>query len=233
MKHKEVKRLRDFSLTKAKPVNFLSWRVGKGKDKAYRRYYLAEYNSMKCFVKVGTNDATVKNEYSLLSQFDMSEIGFSPKYLVGSDIFSHNTTMVAVEYIYGLEKFKIPDDIEAFDMLCASFLEILKTLESNNIVHADVHKGNLMLQDDKLILIDYGISMKKEVGNNIDYVARPGTYFTENNGQRKYDDAYSFIKLLEYLDICDEFKKSGKYNEIKNRVDKFTFCVNVDCARRN
>lgn len=233
IKHKEVKRLRDFSLIDAKPVSLLSWRVGRGKDKAYRRYYVAEYNSKKCFVKVGTNDSTVKNEYSLLNQFDMSQIGFSPKYLVGSDAFSDDTTMVAVEYINGLEKFKIPDNMESFDLLCASFLEILKTLELNDIVHADVHKGNLMLQGDNLFLLDYGISKKQDVGNNIDYVARPGTYFIENNGLRKYDDAYSFIKLLDCSDISDEFKKSKNYIEIKNRIDKFTFCVNIDCVGRN
>lgn len=217
VKRGEVKKLNLYGLVEPKAYNYREWRIGKGKDGAYRRYYLAYYNGKKCFIKIGTNDATVSNELDILSNFKDAEIDFSPKFLVGDFNFANSTVMVAVDFIEGLTKFEIPGNEETFDDICKQFNDILDKLTSNGVVHADIHKGNLMLCNGKLFLLDYGISMIKDKGNKIDYVARPGTFYIKKDGYRIYDDAYSFEQLLNQQGVSGEYKNCINYQNIVKR----------------
>ena len=65
----EIIHLKSYGLTEITPYNYKEWRIGKGRDKAYRRYYLAKYGQTKCFIKVGINDATVYNECWFMNKF--------------------------------------------------------------------------------------------------------------------------------------------------------------------
>lgn len=227
LKKIECAKLMLLGIANPKPIHFLDWRIGKGKDHAFRRYYLASYNGKKCFIKIGKNDATVRNEYLTLSKLPKDVIDFSPKILIGKENFDTNTTMLAVEFIEGLEKFTLPKDISTFENLCEQFIHILKVLESQNLVHADIHRGNLMLHNNKLILLDYGISMFKYERNDIDYVARPGTYYRIAEDYRIYDDAYSFTKLIESLQSDFSVETSNMLPLIYQRIDQNSFKVTI------
>lgn len=227
MKRKECKKLISLGLLNPKPISFFDWRIGKGKDRAFRRYYLAEFNGKKCFIKIGKNDATVHNEFVTLSKLPVEVCDFSPNLMIGQENFDENTTMLAVEFIEGLQKFTCPTDIEKFNDLCEQFIHILDVLEAQNLVHADIHKGNLMLCEDKLYLLDYGISMFKEQGNNINYVARPGTFYRTVEDSRIYDDAYSFTKLIEALNTEYTCENVKALQNIYNRIDQNSFKVKI------
>lgn len=227
MKGKECTKLTELGLSNPKPFHFMDWRIGKGKDHAFRRYYIAEYKGQKCFVKIGKNDATIYNEYVTLSKLPHETFDFSPNMLIGQEEFDENTTMLAVEFIEGLEKFSCPADLISFEDLCNQFLHILDVLQSQKLVHADIHKGNLMLCGNKLYLLDYGISMFTDQGNAINYVARPGTYYRTVEEGRIYDDAYSFIKLMEVLKPEYAIENSVALQKIYDRIDKNSFKVTL------
>ena len=214
-----------FKRIHAKSVN--DWRIGRGKDKAFRRYYTAYKDNKKCFIKIGISDVTVKNEYEIMKS-RKDKFFFSPSFIDGCDNFKKSAVMLAVSYIDGLESFVIPNTTEQFDNICKQFIVILNTLRRNNIIHADIHKGNLMTQNGKLILLDYGISRRLDNSENrIDYIARPGTFYQEIDGIRIYDDAYSFIQLLNTLGLPDSFKSTFSYKQIQNMIGDYCFTINT------
>lgn len=225
----ETNHLKKYGFVNIKPVNLSGWRWGKGLDKAYRRYYVANYECKKCFVKVAKNDATIINEIQVNSYIKdcCGSVDFTTKLIMCDKNFCEDTAMMAIEFISDLQKFYIPQDVGEFEVLCKSFERILKILEEFQIVHADIHKGNLMIKDGKPVLLDFGISKIKNVENDIDYKARPGTFFRTNDTERTYDDAYSFIKMLEKMNISEEFKNLPTYKSIENLCDVNYFTVNI------
>lgn len=227
LKKKECAKLVSLGLDHPTPINFRDWRIGRGKDYAFRRYYLASFKGQKCFVKIGKNDATVRNEYETLSKISSETFNFSPKMLLGDANFEENTIMLAVQFVNGLSKFTLPDNKSDFEKMCNQFLNILEVLEAHKLVHADIHKGNLMLQGSKLYLLDYGISMFLDAGNSINYVARPGTFYRNVEDKRIYDDAYSFVKLIETLDSAYASENAEALQKIRDRIDKISFKVKI------
>lgn len=227
IKHLECQKLKDLGIKEPKPFAFMDWRIGKGKDKAFRRYYLGFFQGQKCFVKIGKNDATVYNEFKTLSRLKANIFSFSPKMLIGKEDFDEQTTMVAVEFIEGLSKFTAPDNVASLQKLCSQALKILSELESNNLVHADIHKGNLMVCNDQLFLLDYGISKFINQDNAINYIARPGTFYRNVEDGRIYDDAYSFTKLIESLSLNFPTENIKELQEIYQRIDKINFKVTL------
>ena len=209
------------------PFHSGDWRIGKGLDNAYRRYYLAVYAGKRCFIKIGTNDATVRNEYQISIEQQGKPFSFSPEYLAGDPAFAKNTVMIAVAFIDGLKEFEIPDTKELFEDICRQFIVILDTLKNRDIVHGDIHKGNLMMNGSTLILMDYGISMIKSKGNQIDYRARPGTFYSYEGSQRVYDDAYSFVKMVEKSSIPRDLLKSKVFLDIQHRIGENSFKVDA------
>ena len=118
--------------------------------------------------------------------------------------------------------------MQGFESQCREFLEILDALESRDIIHADIHKNNLMLdQQGHLVLLDYGISMILRQDNSVDYKARPGTFYREKDGVRIYDDAYSFVMMLEGLGLPEQWKNAEIYRQVCDRVDGYTGTVTL------
>lgn len=220
IRHNEKKKLKKYGFKKIKPIAHKEWRIGQGKDNAYRRYYIGEYEERKCFIKIGKNDATVENEYLFGKNLKQVELKFSPRFITGDNFFDDNTTMLAIEYLDGLHKFSAPVSVEKFANLCKQFNDILDELFENNIVHADIHKGNLMTQNEKLVLMDYGISMKKDIGNKIDYKARPGTFYRDNCGKRTYDDAFSFVEMINRLGLPEKYLNVKEYKDIVSKIGR-------------
>lgn len=221
----DINGLTSLGITELKPINFTQWRIGKGKDNAYRRYYTGVFQGTKCFIKIGKNDATVFNECAILGRMCEEALGFSPRLLLGTDTFAENTAMVALEYIEGLKPLSPIGSKADFEDICKQFVSILSSLEQIEIVHGDIHKGNLMLANGKLILMDYGIAKSPNGENSINYLHRPGTFYRESMGTRVYDDAYSFLKMVENMAIPAEYINNRYMQEIIKRVDKVTFSV--------
>lgn len=216
----EVRKLKTYGFTHIKCFNTTSWRFGKGLDHAYRRYYTARLGGKKVFIKVAKNDATICNEIDVGSALQNCSVLRGGQTLVSDKKFAENTMMLAMGFTEGLRSFQLPDTVQDFESQCREFLEILDALRSRNIVHADIHKNNLMLdKQGHLVLLDYGISMILGQTNSVDYKARPGTFYRENNGVRVYDDAYSFVSMLEGLGLPAQWKDVQAYQQVENQID--------------
>ena len=227
VKKHEIRKLKSYGLENLKPVMFDQWRIGRGRDGAHRRYYRGSINGEQCFIKVGYKDATVSNELMVMSNQE-KPFGYSPTLLAGDLDFDEATVMLAVQFIPSMKQFTVPKSKEEFDALCQSFLSIADDLKARQIIHADIHKGNLMMKGSQLVLLDYGISMMMDKGNKIDYISRPGTYYTEKNGIRTYDDSYSYIRTIEEIGIEESFKECESYKKIKDRIGDYTLLIKVN-----
>ncbi len=226
----EINKLSKYGLCKIKPIKFDGWRWGKGLDKAYRRYYVAYYDQKRCFIKVAKNDATIVNEIKINTYLNsnINELDFTTKLLLSDLNFDSHTAMIVLEFINDLKNFVVLEDVDDFNSVCQSFIRILKEMEKISLVHADVHKGNLMLCNKQLVLLDFGISKVANIENNIDYKARPGTYYREEASQRIYNDAYSFIRMVEELGIEETHKELEAFQYINSLCDDNNMIVNID-----
>ena len=224
----EKRALKKYGFSKCRIYKSTAWRFGKGKDRAFRRYYAAYYNGTRTFVKISENDTTVKNEIKFAEYLKETSFPFVMQTVATDSNFNGGFDMLAMEFCDGLKAFSLPEDTLGFEALCDQFLTILDGLQSVKMVHADIHKNNLMLKDDRLMLIDFGISYSENMENTVNYVARPGTYYKEfDNKTRFYDDAYSFVKMIEKLSPPASFLEGEKYLKIVERVGCYGFEVEL------
>lgn len=236
IKSKETKALRSRGFINIKPFLTRSWRIGKGKDHAYRRYYVADKQGVKCFIKVAQLDSTIENEISVAERLFGKDIPFISRIILWDRAFSGRKQMLATEFTHGLHPISnesIYNDVKAVSSeklisYCKQMLYILQFLEDLQLVHADIHKGNLMLDaNDQLILLDFGISKFLDKENGVQYKFRPGTYYRETLAGRVYDDAYSIINLIHRYDSCRDVERTDIYKAICARIGKVTFTVKV------
>ncbi|MBQ4446812.1 MAG: hypothetical protein II897_00760 [Clostridia bacterium] len=224
LRAEELARFDELGFSKTKPVMIEAWRIGKGKDGAERRYYTAVKEGARCFIKVGSRDATVVNELRLLEYINSGSELF-PKLAAGTESFGKETAMLAINYVEGLHEVSLDCGGKA---VLRDMVSILEELERFGIVHADIHKGNLMYGSKGPILLDFGISRIMGRENEIDYNARPGTYFVQNGGLRTYNDAYSCLRLLEELGADAKLKSTEEYKRIEGRLCGPSFTVKLD-----
>lgn len=205
-----------------------SWRFHEGIDGASRRYYKALFNGKVCFIKIADHDKTIENEINIGNYIRNYNFSFSPDTIFIDENGYAGGKILAQEYIDGLHEFVLPEEIDDFADICKEYLHILETLEQADIVHSDVHYRNLLIDSQgHLKLLDYGISIIKNKGNNIDYVARPGTFFIEKDQVRIYDDAYSFVKMVQKMSISNEFSLNNEFCNIKNRIGHWCNIVKI------
>ena len=228
----ELKKLKTYGFQKIRYFNTPAWRFGMGLDHAYRRYYTAFYLGKKVFIKVAKNDATIENEILFGEKLQGNPVLRGGQPVASDRNFADKTMMLAMPFETGLVSYSLPDTREKFEEQCKDFLAVLAALEKLQVIHADIHQNNLMLNAVKQpVLLDYGISMVKGQPNAVDYRARPGTFYTEaeSNGNkvRTYDDAYSFVMMLERLGLPQEWKDVPSYVKIQNRIGEFAETVQL------
>ncbi len=225
----EKRALKKYGFSKCRIYKPTAWRFGKGKDRAFRRYYAAYYNGVRSFVKISKNDTTVKNEIKFAEYLKDVSFSFVTPTIATDSNFNGDFDMLAIEFCDGMKSFSLPEDAGDFEALCGQFLTILDGLQTIKMVHADIHKNNLMLKDGRLMLIDFGISYSENLQNTVDYVARPGTYYKEIDKEtRFYDDAYSFVKMIEKLSPPALFLQGEQYLKIVDRVGSYGFEANLN-----
>ena len=236
IKCEEFKALRNYGFKDIKPFKTRAWRIGTEKDHAHRRYYTAIHKGTKCFIKVALNDSTIGNEIAVAEQLKDKDISFISKIIVIDSNFSGNKQVLATAFTLGLHPISeesVYNDVEVVSpskllIYCKQMKSILQTLEELKLVHADIHKGNLMLDaNDNLILLDFGISKFLDKDNDVQYRYRPGTFYRDTAEGRVYDDAYSFISLINRYDTCQDIKHTDEYKAICDRINKVTFTVKI------
>ncbi|MBQ4153923.1 MAG: hypothetical protein IJE01_01820 [Clostridia bacterium] len=207
-----------------------TWRIGKGRDYAFRRYYTACLNGIKVFIKIGKNDSTVVNEAKIYNYIGKEKFNFLANAVFIDHNFADDTVMIANEFIEGLDSVEKISQKSDFENICQAFLIALDELEKLEIIHADIHKGNIMYAQNKgLYLLDFGISFIKGKEKTVNYSARPGTFYINDlqNKQRKYDDAYSFTRMIECLKFPEEWLQTEAYIKITERIGNFSDVVEL------
>ena len=234
IKRNEIVELQKYGFTKIIPFNSRTWRIGKERDKAYRRYYSAYFKDKKCFIKVAQNDSTIGNEITVAEQLLGKKLDYISEVITFDKKFASNMQMLATAFTDGLHpisKESIYNDVEQVSSsqlirYCKQMYKILLSLEDLQLVHADIHKGNLMLDsNDNLILLDFGISKFLDKENEVKYDCRPGTFFRQTPEGRVYDDAYSFLQLINRYESCRNIHDTEAYKSICARVNKVKFLV--------
>ena len=216
----EKKRLRQMGYAGIKAYKSKTWRTGRGRDGAQRRYYIARKDGQKVFIKVAKGDATIRNEIELAQYLQPYALDFVCPVVEYSREFAPDTMMLVNAFLDDVSSLELPSDVEGFQDVCRQFFEMLEQLDNCGVVHADVHKNNLMMVGKRrLVLFDFGISMIRGQKNSVDYVARPGTFYTTpREDQRIYDDAYSFVMQMERLGLPGEWKKLEEYQHIVDAI---------------
>lgn len=229
IKKKEFVALDALGFHDIKPYKTKSWRRGDELDRAHRRYYIAYYGSEPCFIKIAENDKTIQNEIEVANHIKDLQWSFVPATYLVEPNFMGSRKLLAISYKEGVHS--IPDDIAAEELalLCVDFLEIHKSLLRANLVHADIHRGNLVLDaNNHLLLLDFGISKFLDSSNNVDYVARPGTFFQVTEWGRIYDDAFSFIKMIERLTAFSKVSQAPELLAVSKRIGMGSFNVIIN-----
>jgi len=218
----EKKKLRALGFEKVKAYKSKTWRIGKGLDGACRRYYIAYYQGQKVFIKVAMHDATIRNEIAFAEYLQDRTPAFVCPAVLWDKNFGDDTMMLSIAFMDGLRSLTLPQTQEGFTALCDAFYEILEQLNELQIVHADIHKNNLMCDENgALVLLDFGISVIKGVENGIDYVARPGTFYrARREDQRIYDDAWSFLRQLDAFGVPEDWKQTESYRALEEAVGR-------------
>ena len=236
IRNNEVSKLKEYGFSNIATFKSKSWRRGTGQDHAHRRYYTANRSGIKCFIKVAENDKTIANEIVVSERLKGHNFSFTPKWVCSEDKFLGNLKMLAIEYQEGLHPIAKEDnlgrtaDIPEATLLqfCNEFLSICKQLDAVGLVHADIHKGNMMVdKDGHLCLLDFGISKFVDTCNDNDYKARPGTFYQVEGKIRIYDDVYSFLKMLERYPSSSKIKNSSVYKEVESRLGALKFKVEI------
>lgn len=232
----EIYELKKYGFSNISAFKSKSWRRGTGLDHAHRRYYTADRDGMKCFIKVAENDKTIANEILVSERIKGYNFTFTPTLVCSDKRFLGKKKMLAIEFQEGLHPIAKEDnlgrtaDISGTTLLqyCEDFLSICKQLESVGLVHADIHKGNIMVdKKGHLCLLDFGISKFIDTESDNDYKARPGTFFQIEGQARIYDDVYSFLKMLGRYPSTTKILDDPTYKEIESRLGMLYFKVDI------
>lgn len=225
----EIVELRKLGLENIHQFKIDTWRIGKSKDKAFRRYYRGIYNNKDCFVKIASrNDSTVLNEIVIQERLKGKLDAYSPRCLFLSRNFNDNNIII-VEYIDELRCIPEIYDVYTLENIIEKCQNLLINLEKIELIHADIHRGNLMMDNqENLILLDYGISKLIGVENDVDYISRPGTFYQKDGKYRIYDDAYSMFMLIKSLIKNKSIESNIELKKLEQRIGSVCFKTYTD-----
>ena len=230
---KTVARLSSYGITGVRAYRVKQW-VRHIDKNVIRYYYDAKFNGVRCFVKI-SSDSTAQNELFVNKYATERGIGFIPKLLMSSEISEGGTFMAVMEFVQGMRKFELPNDMPAFIKLCEEFENIHRILLEACIIHSDISKSNLMLDENgHIILIDFGIG--KAPGSEvfeIDYQLHGGTYYADSGNTRTYDDAYSFLRMLDDSGITDIYKQLNCYTRLLDLVGTHSYSISAPVRGAN
>lgn len=215
-----ISQLADYGLSDLQLYRTENWYIGDDSEGTIRKYYKGNYRGETCFVKLAQNDSTIRNEIFVNHYVTSCDLPFVPRTLTSDKAFDTNTSLLVTQFFADLRNFEIPTDEHLFERYCGEFIEIHKCFRQFQIVHCDISATNLLINDKKqLVLIDFGIG--KVPGSEIyeiDYRAHDGHYYVTKGNSRIYDDAYSFLRMLDKAGLPDAYREMGSYRHIQQLV---------------
>lgn len=180
-----------------------------------------------------------KNEFEIMSRFNHPHL--VNVFDFGNDRSDYYITM---EYLHGntLNDLQNKNDlpVEIKGNICIQLLRGVEFLHSRKILHRDIKPGNVILKNDRVKLLDFGLSDLEErkeskskgtlsymapevINKQIDYpndIFSLGlTFFELITGNKFYENlkAGEILRLLSNKDTYDDFSKS-RFSNIENRT---------------
>ena len=99
---------------------------------------------------------------------------------------------------------------------------IFQALRKSDVVHRDIRPDNLMLINNRLVLIDFQLAVSKKNFKELDYMlSRPSRLRKLGNKNFRYrpyvwDDAYSLLKVLDFIGCRPYY--ATRYNVIYKHI---------------
>jgi len=204
------------------------WQWHNSREKNYQRfYYKAKYSNKIYFIKVSKDDYTVKNEIFINEYLIQCGVTFAPKLLMSDENYGKNTAMIAFEFISEIYNFELADDEKAFEFICKEFEYIHGHFLKFNIIHGDISASNLLLGNkNNIVLIDFALSWVP--GSEVFKLRHPcGLYHVLSDNKHVYDNAFSFLRMLDDCGISDAFKQKECYKRIEKLLGVHTYSAPV------
>ena len=195
------------------------WKFNKEKMRT-RVYYKAIRNGEKCFVKIGKSDGALKNEINIYKYLKQCNIKFVPQYLISEESYDNDRILLVLQYLEGVNKFKTPKTEDEFNHICNEFEAIHACFCKFGILQRDISITNIyMNNENKMVVTDFGMGVSP--GSDVSLIdpeSNVGTYFIFTEKTRIYDDAYSFVRMLDECGIPSEYKEMECYRRIEKLV---------------
>lgn len=228
-----AERLASYGMSRIEAYNTDRWYIGSPEDATLRKYYRAEYMGRSCFVKLASHDSSSRNEIFVNEHMARGGLDFVPKLLLFDHDFDRDGTLLVTEFLEGIRDFQMAATAEGFASQCAEFLADLKLLRRLGVHHNDISRSNLLLDSQgRLVFSDFGIGYAPGAEKfHIDYRVHDGTFYRDHGHMRRYDDAYSFVRMLEALGLPDEYKATREYASVCAEIDGDPFVVDLEVRR--
>lgn len=191
-------------------------------------------NGTRLFIKYGDTIGLYRNEYNCAKKlYDINTKNFVRPMYYHDD---SGTGFFACEYVRGDTLEDVMSEkpsAKLREKLIRDLYDIFIALKSADVVHRDINPKNLIVCNNRLVLIDFQMAVLKsnyvELGflsHQLHLLAGLGREFAR--GRFAWDDAYSLLKVLEYIGCDAEYKDlyNSVYQEIKREVGKncVSFC---------
>ena len=142
-------------------------RIKIGENKNYIYYKLFDNNRYYFMKRLKNNDFNLKkmlkNEIDVLSKLD----GLNVPVVVN---YSLDMGYIVYEYIDGLNLNNIKImNINDIHILVLKILDVLSLIHKHGIIHCDIKKSNIILSNDEVYIIDFGISCTDGINNFLGY----------------------------------------------------------------
>ena len=193
--------------------------------KANCKYYQADMDGEKCFIKVSTDCIAAKNEIFINKYLAGCGFSFVPMLLLSDESYDSGEFLLVTEFKSNMRVFSLPEDEKAFELICAEFENIHGLFRQFDIIHGDLFPGNLRLDaDNHICIIDFGVGWVPGSGEYPEEYLYRGV----NTGSAVvYDNARAFLNMLEDCGISNAFKQKECYKRIERLVGAHTYTVEL------
>jgi len=196
--------------------------IGRNITLGETQYYKATKNNENFFVKSGLH--SYEDEFNYLKEVYSKNNKY---FLKPIDFHNNDMNYLVMEWSDGgvnLDEYLGTGKIskEQRDTLIKDLYEIFEILRDSHIVHRDIIPRNFMVINGHLLLIDFYWAVKSNDYKEYEYIEEDiralrllGEDFAA--GIYKWDDAYSFVKIGEYI--------AGKSNSSNSFIKKMSMDI--------
>lgn len=224
--------LEDYNLSNIKPINKRSWLNNK-------KYFVAECEGMKVFIKFGGVINLIKREVEIFDLLKSTQIKKSIPKIIKYEV-KDSFFFLAEEYINGKPINETKNlTQEQKDILINKIMNIFEFMNKIQLRHMDLKPDNIMYTNtDGLLnvyIIDFGMSF---VGSE-NILSELSQLINENDKKEylqnlgggynpmpfQWDDTYSLLEILKVLDPFFAYNHKNLWLNLCSRVGNNNVCV--------